>query len=360
MEQFAAPEGHDAVVDAAVAAAVEGTVQDGVVRSVEGDEVVVGFGEGLEGVVPLRDFGPASPVTTPDAGATAATVSSSPAIGQAVAVYVEHALPSSRRFLLSKDKGERMRQLERVMKAHADGTVIEGEIVAAIDGGFAVDVGVRAFLPSSQFGLRPVRDLKQVLGQRFLFKVIRVDERRHNIVLSRRVLLEAERDKSLERIQTGAIVEGVVKNFVDYGAFVEVLGIDGLLHVTDMSYGKVNHPSDLVKIGQRVTLKVLKYDPASQRLSLGLRQAQEDPWVGAEKKYAVGARVQGLVVSKTDYGCFLELEPGVEGLVHVTGPMIPAGTREAVRRAEIGEDLEAVVLDVDLAKKRISLTLPVA
>ncbi|MCB9653062.1 MAG: S1 RNA-binding domain-containing protein [Deltaproteobacteria bacterium] len=347
MAHFAASENNE--IDAAVAAAVEGTVQDGVVRSIEGDEVVVAFGDGfgLEGLVPVRDF---------RLGADAVL----PAIGQAIAVYVDHAIPSSSRFVLSKDKGDRMRQLERVLKAHADQEVIEGEIVAAVDGGFAVDVGVRAFLPSSQFGLRPVRDLKQVLGQRFLFKVLRVDERRHSIVLSRRVLLEAERDKSLERIQTGAIVEGVVKNFVDYGAFVEVLGIDGLLHVTDMSYAKVNHPSDVVKIGQRVTLKVLKYDPTSQRLSLGLRQAQEDPWVGADKRYTVGQRVQGLVVSKTDYGCFLELERGIEGLVHVAGPMIPAGTREAIKRVEIGEDLEAVVLAVDLGKKRISLTLPEA
>jgi small subunit ribosomal protein S1 len=196
-----------------------------------------------------------------------------------------------------------------------------------------------------------------VLGHQFQFKIIRFNESRHNIVVSRRVLLEAEREAILDRIQVGAIVEGRVKSLVDYGAFVDVGGIDGLLHNSDISWGRVKHPSEVLSVGDPVTVKVLKFDKKKRKLSLGLRQIQEDPWLTAGDRYPLGSEVVGPVISKTDYGVFIEIEPGVEGLVHSTGPLVPDAAKEALRKAELGERIKATVLDMDLPKKRISLGL---
>ena len=323
---------------------VEGTIVDAAVISVADDQVVVRFGEG-EGFIPIADFKQRR--------------SDQPQInvGDTFRVYVDHRPDEVGRFLASRDKALRLEAFERAKAAFDRNETIEGEIVATVEGGFNIDIGVKAFLPASQFGLRPLRSPDQVLGHRFQFKIIRFNEARHNIVVSRRVLLEAEREAILDRVQVGAIVEGRVKSLVDYGAFVDVGGIDGLLHNSDISWGRVKHPSEVLAVGDPVTVKVLKFDKKKRKLSLGLRQIQEDPWLTAGERYPLDAEVEGPVISKTDYGVFIEIEPGVEGLVHSTGPLVPDAAKEALRKVELGERIKAKVLDMDLPKKRMSLGL---
>ena len=235
---------------------------------------------------------------------------------------------------------------------------MSGEVVSAIEGGFDVEVmGIRAFLPASQVGLRPVRNPFEVLGHTFNFKVIRFNKSRYNVVLSRKVLLGEERKQTFKRLREGAIVDGVVRSVVDFGAFVDLGAVEGLLHVTDMSYGRLGHPSKVVDVGDKLTVKVLKIDKKARRISLGLKQLEDDPWVDASGRYPKGTEVKGLVVSKTDFGCFIEVEPGLEGLVISKGPMVSDRARAKLRRTDIGDEIEAVVLDLDRAGRRFSLRL---
>ena len=232
-------------------------------------------------------------------------------------------------------------------------------MVSRVKGGLSVDIGIKAFLPGSQVDIRPVRNLDKFVGQQHQFAVIKCNPKRNNIVLSRRQVLEKERESrkthTLERLQEGAILDGQIKNITDYGAFVDLGGIDGLLHITDMSWGRVNHPSDMFEIGDEVRVKVLKYDPGAERVSLGLKQIQDDPWSEADRKYAVGKVVEGTVVSLTDYGVFVELEPGIEGLVHITEMSWTKRPKHPSKLAAIGDEVTAKVLDLDIAQKRISL-----
>ena len=237
--------------------------------------------------------------------------------------------------------------------------VVEGTIVARVKGGLSVDIGVKAFLPGSQVDLRPVRNLEALLGEKASFKIIKFNKRRGNIVLSRRALLETERKKmreaTLTTLQEGQILDGVIKNLTDYGAFIDLGGIDGLLHITDMSWGRINHPSELFQVGDEIKVKVLKFDSDSERVSLGLKQIQPDPWVDAAMRYPLGQRLTGKVVSLTDYGAFIELEAGIEGLVHVSEMSWTKRIKHPSKVVSVGDMVEAVVLDVDERARKISL-----
>ena len=263
--------------------------------------------------------------------------------------------------VLSKEKADRMKVWDEISAACERDELIEGTISARVKGGLSVTIrgGVKAFLPGSQVDLRPIRNLDKFIGQTFKFKVIKFNKKRGNIVLSRRVLLEKERDelkeKTLENLKEGKIVEGIVKNITEYGAFVDLGGIDGLLHITDMSWGRVNHPSEVFKVGDEVRVKVLKFNAETERVSLGLKQITEDPWSRAAEKYPPGTVVRGKVVSLTDYGAFVELEQGIEGLVHVSEMSWTRRVKHPSKMVAVGDVVEAVVLDVDAKQKRITL-----
>ena len=264
--------------------------------------------------------------------------------------------------LLSKEKADKLKVWDEIRDAYKREELIAGTIAQRVKGGLSVTIkgGVKAFLPGSQVDLRPVRDLNRLVGQTFDFKIIKFNDKRGNIVLSRRVLLERERDqmkaKTLENLQEGQIVTGTIKNITEYGAFVDLGGIDGLLHITDMSWGRVNHPSEMFTVGDEVTVKVLKYVADSERVSLGLKQMNEDPWNSAAEIFKPGTRVSGKVVSLTDYGAFIELEQGVEGLIHVS-EMTWTKPKHPTKLLELEQEVETVVLDIDVQHKRISLGL---
>lgn len=313
------------------------------VTQIEEAHVAVSLPGDAEGIIPRADIvGP---------GQTELDLE----VGQSLTVYVEQ--ESGARYLVSKDKADRMAALDRVGELKEKGELVEGEVVSASNSGFVVDIGVRAFCPGSQFALRPVQNPDEVLGQTFSFKIARFQKARQNVVLSRRALLEKERDQALRRLKVGTLVEGTVRRFTDYGAFVDIGGLDGLLHVSDMSWGRINKPSEVVAIGDRLTLKVLRFDKKNRRVSLGLRQCQDDPWLTVPDKYEVGKVVTGLVVSKTDFGAFIEMEPGVEGLVHSTGPIVTDTAKKVLDKTDVGDELSAKVVDVDAHQKRMSLAL---
>lgn len=260
---------------------------------------------------------------------------------------------------LSKEKADMMKAWEEISKAVEADEVVKGVVVQRVKGGLQVDIGVRAFLPGSQVDLRPVKNLDNLLGETFDFKIIKFNKRRGNIVLSRRVLLEADRASKraeiIDKINVGAILMGIVKNLTDYGAFVDLGGIDGLLHITDMSYGRLSHPSEMFEIGQEIEVKILQFDKDAQRVSLGYKQIRPDPWVEAEYKYPVGAIVRGKVVSVPDYGAFVELEDGIEGLVHISEMTWNKRIKTPSKLVEVGDTVEAKVLGLDIETKRISL-----
>ncbi len=324
----------------------EGEVVRGRVLSVDEENVQIDVGFKSEGLVPTWEF-------MDDDG----TVLVRP--GDEVDVLIEEAEDQAGRIVLSKEKADRLLVWEEISRAYKADEAVEGTIVARVKGGLAVDIGVKAFLPGSQVDLRPVRNLESVVNQKFKFKIIKFNKRRGNIVLSRRALLETERKKlresTLGTLAPGQIVDGVVKNLTDYGAFVDLGGIDGLLHVTDMSWGRVNHPSELFQVGDEIKVKVLKFDPESERVSLGLKQIQPDPWIDASMRYPIGKRVKGKVVSLTDYGAFIELEPGVEGLIHVSEMSWTKRIKHPSKVLTVGDESEAVVLDVDERDRKISL-----
>jgi len=324
----------------------EGEVAKGIVLSIDEDFVQVDIGFKSEGLVPAWEF-------MEDDGSMMIKV------GDQVDVLVEDSEDEEGRIVLSKEKAERLKIWDEISNAYEGDEAVEGTIIARVKGGLSVDIGVKAFLPGSQVDLRPVRNLETLIGTKSSFKIIKFNKRRGNIVLSRRALLETERRKlredTLSTLSAGQIVDGVIKNLTDYGAFIDLGGIDGLLHITDMSWGRINHPSELFHVGDEIKVKVLKFDPESERVSLGLKQIQPDPWVDAGMRYPIGKRLQGRVVSLTDYGAFIELEPGIEGLVHVSEMSWTKRVKHPSKVVSVNDTVEAVVLDVDERERKISL-----
>ena len=322
----------------------EGEIVRGRVVHIGRDSVLVDVGYKSEGMIDLDEF--------PDQGRHLR-------VGEEVDVLLEEKEDSEGQVILSKEKANRIKIWDDISKKYDNNDVVDGVVVARIKGGLTVDIGLKAFLPGSQIDLRPVRNLDKLIGERLQMRIIKLNKRRGNIVLSRRVLLEEERqrakEKTLASLAEGQIIEGVVKNITEYGAFIDLGGIDGLLHITDMSWGRVSHPSELFAIGDKVKVMVLKFDQEHERVSLGLKQMTPDPWMDVAEKYPETSRVSGKVVSITDYGAFVELEEGIEGLVHVSQMSWARRTRHPSKIVNIGDTIEAVVLSVDKDKKRISL-----
>ena len=326
----------------------EGEVIKGIVLKVGSSEVVVDVGFKSEGIIALSEFIDENGDVTVHPGDT-------------VDVLLERTEDREGHIVLSREKAEKMKIWDDVEKAYTDRRVVIGHVIERIKGGLAVDIGVRAFLPGSQIDVRPVRNLDSLRGQELRMRVIKVNKKRGNIVLSRKVLLEeenAEKKKdTLANLEEGKVMSGVVKNITDYGAFIDLGGIDGLLHVTDMSWGRAQHPTELFKVNDEIEVTVLKYDPETERVSLGHKQLFEDPWVSAPDRYPVGQRVGGKVVSLTDYGAFVELEPGVEGLIHVSEMSWSKRVKHPSKIMNVADTVESMVLGVDPAARRISLGL---
>jgi small subunit ribosomal protein S1 len=322
----------------------EGEILHGHVVQVERDNVLVDVGYKSEGLIPLDEF--------PNRGRDLK-------VGDLVDVFLESTEDSEGMVVLSKEKADRIRIWDDLAVAFDEGTPLKGRVVSRIKGGLTVDVGLRAFLPGSQVDLRPVRNLDKLIGQVLEMKIIKLNRKRGNIVLSRRVLLEEVREeakkRTIEILQEGMRMEGIVKNLTEYGAFIDLGGIDGLLHITDMSWGRINHPSELFSISDKVEIIVLKFDQERERVSLGYKQLMPDPWDEVDLKYPVGSRVTGKIVSITDYGAFVELEEGVEGLVHVSEMSWNKRVRHASKIVSVEDEIEAVVLNMDKNERRISL-----
>jgi small subunit ribosomal protein S1 len=323
----------------------EGTITQGHVVAIQKDRVIVDIGYKSEGMIPMNQFLPDELPTL--------------AVGDAFQVYIEQREDSEGNLVLSKEKADKMKIWEELEVSHNEEKEVQGKVMSRIKGGMMVDIGVKAFLPGSQIDLTPVRDLDGLVGKTYPFKIIKINHRRGNVVISRRALLEETRDKkrqtTLATLAEGQMIEGTVKNITDYGAFLDLGGIDGLLHITDISWGRVGHPSDMFSVGDRLGVLVLKYDKETGRISLGLKQKTADPWMEIAAKYPEGTRVAGKVVSLTDYGAFVELEPGVEGLVHVSEMSWTHEVRHPSRVVTVGDAIDAQVLHVDQQGRKISL-----
>jgi small subunit ribosomal protein S1 len=324
----------------------EGEVVTGRIISIDKDHVLVDIGYKSEGQVRIQEFMDQSGNLTAK-------------VGDAIEVMVEWWDDEDERVLLSKDKAANIKVWEAVKKSYDEEGTVKGTITNRVKGGFSVDIGVPGFLPGSQADLRPIRNLDDMVGKEFDFKILKYNRKRSNIVLSRRAILEKEMEEkraaTLETIHEGKVVEGAVKNITEYGVFVDLGGVDGLLHITDISWGRVKHPSELFSIGDPITVKILNLDLENERVSLGMKQLNEDPWTMASEKYAVGSRVTGKVVSLTDYGAFIELEEGIEGLIHVSEMSWTRKIRHPSKVVSVGEEVEAVVLDIKPDSRRISL-----
>ncbi|HEX2162614.1 MAG TPA: 30S ribosomal protein S1 [Thermoanaerobaculia bacterium] len=326
----------------------EGEIVRGRVIGVTGNSVIVDVGYKSEGLIPKEEF------TDHEGKLTVG-------VGDQVDVLLEKTEDVEGHVLLSRQKAERMQRWNEIENAYNASSIIRGRIIDRIKGGLTVDVGLRAFLPGSLVDIKPVKNLESLRGQILEFKVINLDRRRNNIVLSRKAVLEKELEKkkaeTLTKLKEGARLPGIVKNITDYGVFIDLGGIDGLLHITDISWGRVNHPSEHFSVGDEVEVVVLKFDPETERVSLGFKQKFEDPWTLVDKKYPVGSRVHGKVVSIVDYGAFVELEEGVEGLIHVSEM---SWTKKVVNPSKIlsvGQELEAIVSELDMQQRRISLSI---
>ncbi len=326
----------------------EGEVVDGTVIAITPDYVTVDIGYKCEGLVPIQEF--------KDAQGTAHVN-----VGDVVSVYLERMEMENGFMLLSKDKAEIIRAWDEISVACEQDQLVEGTVIAKVKGGLSVDIGVKAFLPGSQIDTKPVKNLDKFLGKKLKFKIIKFNKKRGNIVLSRRAVVSQERElqraETLANIQEGMIVTGIVKNITEYGGFVDLGGMDGLLHITDMSWGRIKHPSELFAVGDEVKVKILKYDREKERVSLGLKQVTANPWEEAEYKFPVGVKVKGKVVSLKDYGAFVELEDGIEGLIHVSEMSWTERVKHPSKVLNVGDEVECKVLEVDSKNKRISLGL---
>jgi small subunit ribosomal protein S1 len=326
----------------------EGEIVPGRVIGVTSNAVIVDVGYKSEGLIPIEEF-------TDREGRL--TVS----VGEEVDVLLEKTEDLEGHVLLSRIKAQRMRRWTEVERAYKEGRVIKGRITDRIKGGLTVDVGLRAFLPGSLVDIKPVKNLESLRGHEMEFKVISLDRRRNNIVLSRKAVLETElvkkKAETLKKLEEGARLKGVVKNITDYGVFIDLGGIDGLLHITDISWGRVNHPSEHFSVGDEVEVVILKFDPETERVSLGYKQKGDDPWTLVDKKYPIGSRVRGRVVSLVDYGAFVEIEEGVEGLIHVSEMSWTKKVVNPAKILEVGDEVEAIVSELDMDQRRISLSL---
>jgi len=325
----------------------EGEILQGHVLKVTAKEVIVDFGYKSEGLVPIEQF------LQPDG-----SVLVKPRDTIDVMVDRGHHVHEGY-ILLSHEKAARVRSWDNLEKAHEENLLVSGRVLGRIKGGLSVDVGVRAFMPGSHIDPRPVHNPESFIGQDIAVKIVKLNRRRGNVVVSRRLAVEEETSSrkvaTLQSLEEGAIVNGVVKTLTDYGAFIDIGGIDGLLHVSDISYGRVVHPSEALAIGQTVTVKVLKLDRSRERISLSMRQVQPDPWIGIEERYQAGTRVIGRVVSITDYGAFVEMEPGVEGLIHISEMSWSRRMKHPSKLVNAGDAVEVVVLEVKPQDRRISL-----
>jgi small subunit ribosomal protein S1 len=326
----------------------EDNVFKGTVVKITPTHVVVDIGFKSEGLVPIAE------VTNAEG-----QVKFSP--GDEIEVMVQRGENEEGAVLLSHERAQRVRVWEHIDKAYHSKAAIKGKVVERVKGGVSVDIGVKAFMPGSQVDVHPVRNLEALKGQEIDVRVIKLNKKRGNIVVSRKVILEEEvaskREKTLEHLAEGAILTGTVKNLTDYGAFVDLGGIDGLLHITDMSWGRLTHPRDLVHVGDQIQVKVLKFDRDKLRVSLGFKQLTPDPWLDAAERYPIGARVKGRVLSVTDYGAFVELEQGIEGLVHVSEMSWSKRMKHPSKLVNVGEEIDCVVLNVNPQERRISLGL---
>ncbi|MBF0301485.1 MAG: 30S ribosomal protein S1 [Desulfamplus sp.] len=324
----------------------EGQVVTGTIISVDRDHVLVDVGYKSEGQIAIHEF-------RDEQGNVNVN------LGDRVEVMVEVWDEEEETVILSKEKAAKVKVWDSIKDIYESDGTIEGVITSRVKGGFSVDIGLPAFLPGSQADLRPIRNMDEMVGQTYTFKVLKYNRKRSNIVLSRRIILENQREQArtetLDSIETDKVMIGVVKNITEYGVFVDLGGVDGLLHITDISWGRVKHPSELFSVGDKIKVKILSFDFEKERVSLGMKQLTPDPWTTAQTKYPVGSKVKGKVVSLTDYGAFVELEEGVEGLIHVSEMSWTRKVRHPSKMVSVGEEVEAVVLDLKPDNRRISL-----
>ena len=325
----------------------EGSLVKGRVAGIEKDFVIIDVGLKTEGRIPLREFSQAGKPALLE-------------VGEEVDVYLEKIENKDGEASLSREKAVRESSWKEFEKAHGEGSTVEGAILARVKGGFTVDLdGAVAFLPGSQVDVRPIKDISPLIGLRQPFQILKMDRKRGNIVVSRRAILEesrsAERDEVLSQIKQGDTIEGIVKNITDYGAFIDLGAVDGLLHVTDISWRRISHPSEVLKVGDKIKTKVIKYDETSKRISLGMKQLEDSPWAKIGEKYPVGNKTKGKVTNITDYGAFVELEPGIEGLVHVSEMSWSKKGATPGKLVKLGDEVEVMLLDIDPVKHRISL-----
>jgi small subunit ribosomal protein S1 len=326
----------------------EGELVRGEIVQIEKEFVLVDIGYKSEGQIPVEEF------IDSEGNLTAK-------VGDKLDVLLEKREDDRGKILLSRDKATKIKIWDDIKKIYEENGSIKGKIISRIKGGMTVDIGLQAFLPGSQIDLKPIKDFDTLIGTEHDFKILKYNKRRGNIVLSRRAILEAQRailkEETLKNLEDGAIVEGVVKNITDYGLFIDLGGIDGLLHVTDISWGREGHPSEKHQVGDKITAKVLKFDRETERVSLGLKQLTEDPWSRVHEKYPIGAKIQGKVVSLADYGAFVEVEEGVEGLIHVSEMSWTRKIRHPSQAVKRGDIVDVMVLNIDPSNKRISLGL---
>jgi len=343
----AEPEDFQTLYEESLKTLEEGQILRGTVIDITPDHVTVDVGYKSEGQIPMQEF-------------LKRDKKLDVKIGDRIDVLLEKKESEEGLLTLSKEKADKIKIWRDISRSCREGEVLEGEIVGKVKGGLSVDIGrILAFLPGSQIDLKPIRNLDALIGQRLKFKVIKFNRKRNNIVLSRRVLLDEERkqlrEETLRNLKEGDIVEGTVKNLTDYGAFIDLGGMDGLLHITDISWGRIGHPSEKLSVGNRIKVKVLHFDREREKVSLGLKQALPDPWESVPQRYRVGSRTNGKVVNVTDYGVFVELEEGIEGLVHISELTWSKKTKHPSKIVHIGDTIEVMVLDCDPAKRRISL-----
>jgi len=341
------PEDFQTLYEESLKTLEEGQILRGIVVDITPDHVTVDVGYKSEGQIPMQEFLKRDKKVDVK-------------IGDRIDVLLERKESEEGALILSKEKADRINVWKDISRSCREGEVIEGEIVGKVKGGLSVDIGhIQAFLPGSQIDLKPIRNLDALIGQRLRFKVIKFNRKRNNIVLSRRVLLDEERkqlrEETLKNLKEGDVVEGTVKNLTDYGAFIDLGGMDGLLHITDISWGRIGHPSEKLSVGDRIKVKILHFDQEKQKVSLGLKQALPDPWESLPRRYPIGSRLKGKVVNVTDYGVFVELEEGVEGLVHISELTWSKKMKHPSKIVHIGDTVEVMVLDCDPAKRRISL-----
>jgi small subunit ribosomal protein S1 len=345
-EEISGDEDFAELVESSFHKVQEGDVVTGMIVQLTSEHVMVDVGAKSEGQIPLAEF------TDEDGKLTVG-------VGDEVQVFLEDTEETGGTVRISKSKADKIKVWEKIAEACESQNTVSGRITARVKGGLQVDIGVSAFLPGSQVDLRPVRNFEKYIGETYDFNVLKYNRKRGNIVLSRRPLLETAKDERksqiLATLEGDGLFTGKVKNITDYGAFIDLGGIDGLLHITDMSWGRINHPSDIIKVGDEITVKVLKFDLDKERVSLGLKQIQPDPWQEVEQRYPSESEYTGKVVSITDYGTFVELEEGVEGLVHISEMTWSKKPPHPSKIVQVDEEVQVVILNVDKEQKRISL-----